>query len=150
MEQRAMKRFSSILACLLAIAVSTEASPRPLSVPTYNSISKGFFSRLATQPTQARAALYDQFIKTLIQNGIMSTLDGAWMYAAQDAVTARTNIVSANYTATGVSSPTFTANVGLNGDGTSSFDDTHFNPTTATAPHCTLNSCAIYIFSPDY
>jgi Glycosyl hydrolases family 16 len=149
-RSKTMMRLLLAAGCLLAVIVAADGAPRRSLPSPYASSTQGYFSRLATPPTQARAALYDQMIRKLIQQNILSTLDAAWMYAAQDAVTARSNMVSGRYTATGVNSPTFTPNVGLQGNGTSSYDDTGFNPTTPGQPHCALNSCALYVFSLDY
>ena len=86
---------------------------------------------MTVQPSKSRKALADRLIRTLITAGIWPKLDVLQIYAAHDEQAARLNWVSASYTATAVNSPTFTVGRGFNGNGTTSYLDTTFNPVTA-------------------
>lgn len=86
------------------------------------------------------AGRIDDFIARLKRAGIWEDLDGLYVFAQENSVAALVNWKNpGTYNATATNSPTFTANVGFAGNGTNSFIDTNFNPTTAVAPKYTLN-----------
>jgi hypothetical protein len=70
--------------------------------------------------------------------GVWSLLDRLWLFAAENATQALTDLV-ARATATAVNSPTFTANRGYRGNGSSAYVNTGFNPTSGS-PHYTQNA----------
>ena len=70
-------------------------------------------------------------------------MDGLYVMAAPSSQVALLNIVSSNYNLTAVSAPTFTAYQGFQGNGTSAYLDTNFNPTTATSAKFALNTATI-------
>ena len=90
-----------------------------------------FFARLTTQPIGARKQLYAALINSLVWAGVWAKLDVLCVLAAVDAATALTNLKSASFAPTAVSSPTFTADRGYAGDGAASYLDTNFNMSTA-------------------
>ncbi len=102
-----------------------------------------FLSRLATQPTSARQALYAACIDALVAGGVWTKLDALYLLAAANAPTALTNLRSSSFSATATNNPTFTANQGYAGDGATSLVDTNFNPTTASAPFYVQDSAHI-------
>src|SRR5574342_691619 len=99
-----------------------------------------FFSRLATQPVSARKTLYATMIDALVAGGIWSKVDVLKVYAAADSPTALVNLKSASFTGTLINAPTFTVDRGYAGNGSTSYVDTNFNPTTATTPNFTQDS----------
>lgn len=90
-----------------------------------------FLVRLTTPPTTARIAAYSALIEALVDAGVWTKLDALYIYAAADQATALTNLVSSSYGSTAVNSPGFTADLGFAGNGSSSYIDTNFTPSTA-------------------
>jgi hypothetical protein len=120
-----------------------EVAVRGIAVPYVPLYSQtvNFFARLATKPSNARAAAYDTLIGALVAGGVWAQLDVAYDLAGNDTPTKLTNLVSASFTATAVNSPTFTPNQGVAGNGTSSYLNTNYDPSTAT--NFTRNSAHI-------
>lgn len=88
---------------------------------------------------------YKALINGLVSDGNFSLLDALWIFATQDATTAALNLVSTSFSVTPVSSPTFTADRGYAGNGTSSYIDTNFTPST-NGVQFTLNSASFGIY----
>ncbi len=86
---------------------------------------------MATQPAPLRAARYDALIRALLAAGVWTKLDALYLLAAADAATALTNLRQASYGLTAVNSPTFEADRGYTGNGTTQYLSTGFNPSTA-------------------
>jgi hypothetical protein len=108
----------------------------------YCAEAQAFFTRLATPPAAGRAARYDALIRTVIAAGVWARLDALYLLAAADAATALTNLVSSDYAATAVNSPTFTADHGYTG-GSTKYIDSHFNPSTALSPRFIQDSATL-------
>jgi hypothetical protein len=84
-----------------------------------------------TAPSSSRKRTIDNTIISLKAAGLWTKLDALYVLAAHDSQAARLNWKApASNTATEVSSPTFTADQGYTGNGTSSYLDSNFNPTT--------------------
>ncbi len=66
----------------------------------------------------------------LATDGVAAKLDRLWVFAQLTEALALVDII-ANATATTVGSPTFTANRGYTGNGTTSYIDSNYNPATA-------------------
>ena len=111
----------------------------------YVTQASAFFARLATQPTGTRKALYNTLIKSLVEGGVFAKLDTLHIFAAVDAATALTNLVSASYGATAVNSPTFTADQGYTIANTK-YLNSNFNPSTAGG-NWTQNSASAFLWS---
>lgn len=86
-----------------------------------------FLARLTTPPTTERASLYSNLILSLKSAGVWAKLDALWIMAAADSQAARLNLVSSSYTLSPVSSPTFTADRGYTGDGSTSYLDSGYD-----------------------
>lgn len=83
--------------------------------------SRALFAAMTTPPSAARKAAIDTLIKALKASGDWSELDVFWMLAAADSQAARLNWKDPSFSAlVGVNSPTFTADKGFKGDGSSS------------------------------
>jgi len=105
--------------------------------------STALFARFTTPPTNARKTLINTLIKTLKDGGVWSKLDALYLTAAADAQAARRNWISDAFNLTAINSPTFTTDRGYAGDGSSSYLNTGFNPTTVSSPMYMQNSSHI-------
>lgn len=86
---------------------------------------------MTVAPPPGRLWVIDQTIRQLKQHGIWQKLDVFWMLAAHDAQAARLNWKApGTFTLTAVNSPTFTADRGYAGNGTTSYLNTGWNPST--------------------
>lgn len=83
----------------------------------------------AVSPAQLRRV--STLIRALKAAGVWSSLDRLWLFAAENATQALTDL-KARATATAVNSPTFTANRGYAGNGSNAYINTGFNPATGT------------------
>ncbi len=77
-----------------------------------------------------RKGLVDTLIKALKSAGLWTKLDRLWLFAAENQTAALIDLV-ARATATAVNSPGFTVDRGFNSDGSTSYVDTNYNPSTA-------------------
>lgn len=101
-----------------------------------------FFNR-ASVLTPIRKLLYDRMIRSLVASGVWQKLDVLYVFAAPDNTTALTNLVSSSFS--GIISghvPTFTADQGFTGNGSSAYIDSQFVPSTAGG-NFTQNNCHI-------
>src|SRR5258706_5828950 len=80
--------------------------------------STAFFARTSGLDA-AHIAAYNTFICGLVTDGLFSKFDVLHIYATQDSTTALLNLVSTSYNGTAVGSPTFTADRGFTGTGSS-------------------------------
>lgn len=95
-----------------------------------NSEASAYVARMTTQPGDTRKGLIDTLFGSLKSSGVYTKLDAIWLPAAHDSQAATLNLKSASYTLTPTGSPTWTANKGYTGNGSSSYVATGFNPTT--------------------
>lgn len=89
-----------------------------------------FLARITSPPTSARASLIDALVKGLVANSTWALYDGIWLLASADEQTTTLNLKGTSYPLTN-SGMTFTADRGLAGNGSSTYADTAFNPSTA-------------------
>lgn len=82
------------------------------------------------------------FICGLVTDGLWSGVDVIKVYATQSSAVALLNMKSASFASSLVNSPSFTADRGYKSDGSTSYINSNFNPTSA-AGACGINSCAI-------
>ena len=106
----------------------------------YEAEANTLFARFTTPPDATRKALINTLIKSLKAAGVWAKLDALYILAAADAQAARRNWVADQYNLTEVNSPTFTADRGYAGNGSTSYLKTGFNPATAVSPQFTQNS----------
>lgn len=105
--------------------------------------SQQFMNRLITSPVTARETLYAALIDGLVAAGIWALLDIFFVFCAADHQTALVNLISTNPIAVWPKLiGTFTANQGMNPQGSSNYLDTQFNFSTAT--NFTQNSACIF------
>jgi hypothetical protein len=109
--------------------------------------AQALFSRFADEPDTDRKVLMNDLIVALKTAGVWAKLDAFYVLAAADAQSSLLNWVSASYNLTTVNAPTFVADQGYTGNGTTSYLDTGFNPTTAPSPKFTQNSAHLGLWS---
>jgi len=122
----------------ISLAIS---QPRPSA---YDSAANALFARFTTPPTAQRAQLINTLILSLKTAGVWAKLDALYMMAAADAQAAQRNWVADQYNLIPTSSPTFTADQGYAGNGSSSYLNTGFTPSTANG-NMTLNNAHVSI-----
>ena len=82
--------------------------------------TEALVARLTTPPTLERKERVNTLISSLIDAGVWAKLDCLWGMAAADAQAARQNWSQDAHDLTTVNSPTFTADRGYRGNGTTS------------------------------
>ncbi len=87
----------------------------------------------------AHQTAYTNLICGLVTDGLWTKYDILYIYATQDGITALLNLVSSSFTAALVNAPSFTADSGFLGDGSTSYVDTGFNASMASSPKFLLN-----------
>jgi hypothetical protein len=97
--------------------------------------------------SSARKARYNKLILRLRDGGVWTKLDGLYVPAAEAAVASLANLKSASFTATLTNAPTFAVDRGYTGNGSSSFVDCNFNPTTASSPNYIKDSNSGFFWS---
>jgi hypothetical protein len=130
----------------LMLGMSIVSGGAPIYTFT-NSEAGALVARFTVQPTNARKALIDNLVGSLKTAGVWTKLDALHVLAAHDAQAARQNWVADAYNLTAVAAPTFTTDRGYQGDGSSSYLDTGFNPTTAVTPQFVQNSGHLSVWS---
>lgn len=90
-------------------------------------------ARFTTPPDATRTTKINDLIYALKTAGVWAKLDALYVMAAADAQAAQRNWIADAFNLTPTSSPTFDADRGYTGNGTSSYLDTGFNPTTQAA-----------------
>ena len=80
-------------------------------------------------------------IDGLVSDGVWAKLDCLYVLAQQNQTDALLNLIGTNYTATMISTPSFTSYRGFTGSG--GVIDTGFNPATATSPNFVRNNASM-------
>lgn len=106
----------------------------------YEPEATALFLRFTTPPTGARKIRINNLIRTLKSGGGWAKLDAFYVLAAANAQASGLNWIADAYNLTPVNSPTFTADRGYTGNGSSSYLNTGYNPTTAVGAKLALNS----------
>lgn len=120
---------------------------RPLAYSFQNAEAAALVARFAVQPDNTRKALIDGQFTAGKAKSFWAKLDALWAHAAHASDAARLNWLGSVYDCLTVNNPVFTVDRGYMGNGSSSYLDTQFNPTTAVSPHYTQDSGAVGIRS---
>lgn len=102
-----------------------------------------------TLPTTATQQKQNKLLKSIKADGVWTKLDVFYVFAVDNNASAFATLNWKNPNAnqsTLVSSPTFVNNGGFQGNGTSSYIDTNFNPSTQGVNY-TLNNASRYFFT---
>jgi len=132
---------------LAAIAGMASMPPSLNAGTRYEAEAVALFSRMTVQPSPVRKVLISNLIKGLKANGTWTKRDAFYLIAAHDAQAARLNLIGDIYNLSAVASPTFTVDRGYQGDGSSSYLETGFNPTTAVGAKFQQDSGHIMLWS---
>lgn len=112
--------------------------PRQIAGSSFNARSRGYarnivvyepeaialFARFTTLPVDARKTLINNLVKALKTAGVWTKLDALYLTAAADAQAGQRNWIADAFNLTPVNSPTFTADRGYAGNGSSSYLNT--------------------------
>lgn len=98
-----------------------------------------------TLPSAGQQTLQNQLLVDLKNAGIWNKLDSFRVYATNGSSSYALIDWKRLVLCTAVNSPTFTTNVGYKGDGTSSYIDSNFTPST-NGVNYTLNSASIFAY----
>lgn len=113
-----------------------------------NAEAEALVERMASAPNDDRKELIDTLVGALKTAGSWTKLDALYVTAAHDSQAAKLNWIADQYNITdpGTTNPTFTADRGFTGDGTTDYLSTNFDPTTAPSPKYTLNSSCMGVW----
>lgn len=110
------------------------------STVTYSTEAAAFFLRI-TDPGTTRKNVYAALIDGLVADGVWTLIDMLHIYAADIAANALVNLKSSSFAATEVNSPSFTADQGYTGNGTTSYVSTGFAPSTGGGSFTQNSGC---------
>lgn len=110
----------------------------------YSAEAKALFARMSVEPAATRKGQIDTLIRRLKIAGLWTKFDILYLLAAHDAQAARLNWIADAHNLTAVSSPTFTEDRGYAGNGSTSYLDTGWAP--STGPNFTLNSASLGVY----
>lgn len=96
--------------------------------------AEALFARFTTPATDPRKVLINNLIVGLVGAGLWSKYDALYVCAAETQQAAQRNWVADAFNLTEVAAPAWVADQGYTPNGTSSYCDTGFNPTTAPSP----------------
>ena len=100
----------------------------------YHATSIAYFAAMTVQPTDTRKGLIDTCIAGLDTDGVLTKLQALWLIGSHDAQAARVNAKTpGTFNLTAVNSPTFTVDRGYETNGTTSYLDTSYVPSTSAA-----------------
>ncbi len=103
-------------------------------------------ARMSPAASAPRSGQIFTLVAALVAAGVWQKLDALYLLAAHSAQAARLNWIADQYNLTAVNSPTFTADRGYQGNGTSSYLDTGFVPAVAGGRFA-QNSAAMGLWS---
>lgn len=131
----------------LGLGLPSAAIHRPRHQVSQDAEAAALLARMSPPPAPSRAALIASLVSQMRAAGLWAKLDAFYVLAAHDAQAARLNWIADHYNLAAVNAPVFTADRGYAGNGTSSYLDTGFNPTTATGANYALNAASLSVWS---
>lgn len=120
-----------LVAVLPAPAVSPAVRATLLSSHGQVCIEAEVFVARATALDNKHINGYNDLICGMVSKGLWTKADAIYVLATQNTTSARLNLKSSSFSLTAMNSPTFTIDRGYAGNGTTSYLDTGFNPSTA-------------------
>lgn len=106
----------------------------------YSAEAEALFARFTTPATSGRKTLINDLIVALKNAGVWTKYDAFYMCAAETVQAAQRNWVADAFNLSEVNAPAFVADRGYTPNGTTSYCDTGFDPTTAPSPKFTQNN----------
>ena len=122
------------------------AFTRALYINVYQPESISLFARFTGAPATARKRVIDNLILGLKNAGIWTELDALWITAAHDTQASTLNWKSTSFTLADVNAPTFTADRGVLGNGTTSYRTTSYTPSSSGVKYV-LNSGTMFFYT---
>jgi len=114
----------------------------------YDPDAAAWFAAMTVQPDATRKGLYNTFVVDMKAAGLWALTDLVYIFAAPDAQIACLNgKAPATFVATPVNSPTFTADRGYQGDGSTSYLSTGFAANQSGSLYSAQNSAALAAYS---
>lgn len=112
-----------------AIAAPARAADwLPLATTSYFAQASTIFAAFTTPPVSARQALINSLVGSLLSAGIWASLDCLYLLAAADSQAALINWKNpGTFNATLVNAPSFVADLGYTGNGSTSYVETGYN-----------------------
>jgi hypothetical protein len=150
----ALRRFLALFLTLFLAVTPVAITPVEALTPGARAVvltphfvpqATALFARMTPPPNFSRKVLINKTISNLLACGVWGSFDALYLTAAASSQAASLNWVQNAYNLSVVNSPTFVADRGFNGDGSTSYLTTGFNPATAPSPHFTQNSGAISV-----
>lgn len=138
-----------LLAFILAIALCSPAKAAGWLPLVQTSVGGGGCSQatafIARETSHVNDTIYTTMICGMVTDGVWAKLDLLYFFAAPNSTDALLNMVGATTTSLSATAPTFTANTGFTGNGTSA----QINATgyTISSGHCVQNSCALFAWN---
>lgn len=117
------------------------AGGTPTPTPGNDPDTDAYLAAMTVQPDAARIALINNLIVGLKSDGVWALLDMLQLYASHDAQAGRVDARAPSRVAVAANSPTFTTDRGYAGDGTTSYVDTGWTP--SSGPIYAQNSAMI-------
>jgi hypothetical protein len=109
-----------------------------------NPVAAALFARMSPAPTAARQALMSSLIGSLQTSGVWASLDAFYVLANFSTQAASLNWISTQYSPlVAINAPTFTTDQGYAGNGTSSYLQTSFNPSSPGIKFA-QNNCSLF------
>lgn len=139
---------------LLSPIVSPQLIPAHAQL-TMSGVGGGFGTSVGGGCSQATTALarldgaqntsaLTTMICGMVTDGTYALLDGLWITTINSTGNSLVNLAtSSSYNLTVGAAGTFTANAGVAGNGTTTYYNTNFTPSTATSPNFTQNSASV-------
>lgn len=114
--------------------------------PPYDPDAQAFFDACVTEPSGGAKTAINDLVVSLKADSLWNNIDALWPLCMEDSQAGRLELKNpGSFTAAEVASPTFTAKFGWAGNGSSSYLDTGWTPSTH-ASALTRNSAFIGVF----
>lgn len=121
-------------------SVSAWSNTETVTIAATSAEAQQFLDR-ATGMDATHNTAFTTLIDSLVTNGIWAKLDALYIFATDTSAHALLNVKSTSFVPTLVNAPTFTADRGFTGNGTSSYVDSNFNPTTSGGQFTQNSAC---------
>lgn len=132
---------------MIGIGISPFLTKNGRDGVVYDADAQLYFNQLSPQPSLSYKAAIDALVIQLKADFNWALLDRLWIHGTEYAQHATISIKNPTSTAISVSgSPTFTANVGYTGNGTTSYLNLNYNP-SIDGVNFTQNSALIGVYS---
>jgi len=139
-----MKKLLFLLLFLPALVYSQQ-KPIAFWNQGFSANAQQYFARYDTKPTGDTLKWYAEFIDSLTLNGVWAQIDEMWIYANNTQANSLLGVKGYKNSAA-VNTPTFTSYRGFAGNGSTSYINTNYNPSSDKVS-LTANSMSIGAYS---